>query len=200
VELNSGFYRFPEAHTVAAWCDASPPGFGFALKAHRSITHRHKLLGCGAQLQRQMATAGAFGSKLRALLFQLPPRWHANPQRLREFLQSLPAPGSCAFEFRDPDWQCPAVVDALREFSAGFCQFDLAGYRTPEIVTARLIYLRLHGPVEAYGGRYPETELRRLAERATDWRRQGHEVLIFFDNDRQAAAIRDALRLRELTD
>ncbi len=192
VEINSSFYRLPSPAVVDQWLVSVPDNFLFALKGSRYITHMKKLRDCAVPLAAFLAIARRFGEHLGAVLFQLPPRWRVNPERLAGFLALLPEDLRVAIEFRDPSWHVEPVYDLLREHAVGLCQFDLGGLRSPPVVTAGLVYLRLHGPQEAYAGSYAETDLRTWAERLRAWEREGHEVFVFFDNDQDACAVRDA--------
>jgi uncharacterized protein YecE (DUF72 family) len=199
VEVNGSFYHLPEAATFTAWREQTPQGFLFALKAPRSITHMHKLRNCAQPLAPFLARARLLGPKLGPLLFQLPPRWHANPRRLAEFLAELPAGLRYAFELRDPSWHTDAVYGVLRERNAAFCIFDLAGFTAPLTVTADFVYLRLHGPSEhPYQGSYGEPQLRDWAARARQWAGRGaKDVYLYFDNDQAGYAVRNALSIRK---
>jgi uncharacterized protein YecE (DUF72 family) len=196
VEINSSFYRFPSEQAIDGWLGAVPPGFRFALKVSRYITHQKKLKDCAEPLRRFLDQAALLGDRLGPLLFQLPPRWRVNLERLAAFADLLPPDLGCAFEFRDPSWHDPAVYDLLASRGLAFCQFEIAGLRTPDVVTAGLVYVRLHGPGrEAYRGSYSDEVLAGWAERARRWAGDGKEVWIFFDNDEAGYAVRDALRL-----
>jgi uncharacterized protein YecE (DUF72 family) len=199
VEVNGTFYGLPEPATFLDWREGTPEGFLFALKAPRAITHLHKLRNCGAPLDLFLARARLLGPKLGPLLFQLPPRWHANPVRLASFLDQLPSGLRYAFELRDPSWHDPAVYRVLQERNAAFCVYDLAGFTTPHVVTADFVYVRLHGPrPEAYSGSYGEPQLRDWAARARQWAgRGGKDVYLFFDNDQAGYAVRNATSIRK---
>jgi len=197
VEVNNSFYRLPEASTFRLWDDETPDGFPFAVKAPRTITHLKKLRNAAGSLELFLGRVQHLGEKLGPILFQLPPRWHANPQRLGEFLELLPNRHRYAFEFRDRTWHCPEVYRLLAEHDAAFCIYDLGTFTAPLEVTADLVYLRLHGPGEqAYTGSYADATLRTWAGRAKRWaRREERDVYIFFDNDQNAYAVKNALRL-----
>lgn len=198
VEINATFYRVPQPDTFAAWRRAVPPGFRFALKAPRSITHRRRLRGCEEILSEFLARIRLLGPALGPVLFQLPPRWHRNSARLAAFLPLLPRDVRFAFEFRDPSWHDAEVYALLRAVRSAFCIYDLAGFHSPDVVTADMVYLRLHGPRRAYGGCYRAPALRTLAGQLRAWRRRGNEVYVFFDNDEAAYAARNAILLNDL--
>jgi uncharacterized protein YecE (DUF72 family) len=199
IEINSSFYGFPSPKAIRSWLDAVPAGFRFALKASRYITHRKKLKDCGEPLQRFLDWCGYFGDRLGPVLFQLPPRWRVNPDRLAAFLDLLPPDLDCAFELRDPSWHTKAVYDLLAARRSAFCQFEIGGLRAPDRITADMIYIRLHGPGEdAYCGSYPDKILKGWVERVCRWLEEGKEVWLFFDNDEAGYAALDALRLSSM--
>lgn len=198
VEINNTFYRLPAMDSIEHWLAQTPKDFSFALKASRYITHMKKLRDCATALFEFLSLARHFGDRLAAILLQLPPHWHVNHDRLADFLRLLPDDLRFAMEFRDPSWHVEDTYRLLREYGVAFCQFDLAGFHSPPVVTAGLVYVRLHGPGEAYAGSYDEDELKRLAESLKAWDREGHDVHVFFDNDRDACAVSNALVLQQL--
>lgn len=198
VEINNTFYSLPRTETLRSWRDETPEGFRFACKASRFITHMKKLGDPERSVRRFFETIEALEPKLGPVLFQLPPRWHVNVPRLRAFLASLPADHRYAFELRDETWFTEDVLAALREHGAAFCLYDLAGRQSPEHVTADLVYIRLHGPGQAYQGQYRDAVLRRWARKMQGWSREGREVYCYFDNDEQGFAAQDAERLQSL--
>ncbi len=199
VEINNSFYRLPTVKAVQNWYAETPPGFLFAVKASRLITHLKKLHRCEAALETFFEVVEHFGAKLGPILFQLPPRWHLDLQRLRAFLQILPRRHAYAFEFRDPSWHCEPVYRLLADHDMAFCQFDIAGWQAPLVVTARLIYIRLHGPGSLpYTGSYTRAQLQEWAGRIRKWVGEGHEVFVFFDNDQYAYSVANARQLQQL--
>jgi uncharacterized protein YecE (DUF72 family) len=104
VEVNNTFYRLPESSTFAAWRQAVPASFAFAVKASRYLTHMKKLKEPAEPLDRFFSRARHLGDRLGPVLFQLPPRWTVDVDRLHAFLRALPRRGRHAFEFREPTW------------------------------------------------------------------------------------------------
>lgn len=198
VEINNTFYKLPVVETLRSWSAHTPSGFIFAVKAWRVITHRKKLKGCRDAVDTFFELAATLKDKLGPVLFQLPPHWHCNTQRLREFLGLLPEDYRYTFEFRDPDWHNDEIYSLLTEHNAAFCIFELGDVRSPEVCTADFIYIRLHGPQGPYAGSYSARTLRRWAEKLTGWQAQGKDVYIFFDNDEAAYAVKNALLLDKL--
>lgn len=199
VELNNSFYRLPSAEAFREWARQAPPGFVFAVKASRYLTHMKKLKDPEAPLANVLGRARELGDHLGPVLYQLPPGWHVDVGRLRHFLSILPADFTHVVEFRDPTWYADAVREALAEFNVGFCVHDLRGEPTPEWVTGPVVYVRFHGPTaRAYAGRYTEAQLRLSAERIHGWRRAGRDVYAYFNNDDAGHAVTNARELRIL--
>ena len=196
VEINNSFYRTPNSSTIEDWRDGVPEGFFFTVKAPRTITHLKKLRNCAESVSLFLDRIQHFAPKLGPILFQLPPRWHCNPQRLEEFLTLLPDDQRFAFEFRDLTWHCQEVYELLAEKGAAFCVYDLETFTSPLEATTDFVYVRLHGPGErAYTGSYKHPTLRTWAGRAKRWaRREKRDVYIFFDNDQFGHAVKNAMR------
>ena len=200
VEINRTFYKLPAAGTMTAWRAQTPADFLFAAKASRFLTHRKKLKDPEEPVARLLGCVEALGEKLGPLLFQLPPRWRVNPERLERLLEVLPDRHRYAFEFRDPSWHAPKILELLSKRDAAFCIFDLAGKRSPIEVTADFVYIRLHGPGAAYQGSYEGRTLSGWARRIKGWSEAGKEVYCYFDNDEKAYAPYDALRLKAMVE
>jgi uncharacterized protein YecE (DUF72 family) len=199
VEINNTFYRMPDKSTLVRWREETPPSFRFAVKASRYLTHMKKLKDARRPLSEFCRRISVLGDRLGPVLFQLPPRWRVNVGRLAEFLKLLPKDIRCAFEFRDPSWFVQEVYDALADAGAAFCIYQFAGLLSPPVVTADLVYLRLHGPGrEAYRGAYTEQALAEWAAAVQAWKKEGRAVFCYFDNDEAGFAAHDADRLREL--
>src|SRR5437899_2355795 len=115
VEINRSFYRLPTYDQFHAWAEQtkSHSGFRFAVKASRYITHLKKLHNAEEGVNRLLSSAKGLGEQLGPFLYQLPPRWHANPVRLEEFIALLPRDHQAAFEFRDPTWFQTETLQAL---------------------------------------------------------------------------------------
>lgn len=196
VEINNSFYQLPSEKTLAAWRDGTPAGFLFAPKASRFITHMKKLRDPETPLALFLGRMETLGEKLGPILFQLPPHWGRNVERLEGFLRALPSGHRHAFEMRDPSWHHPEVYALLKAHNAAFCAFDLAGFQSPVELTADFAYIRLHGPsLAAYAGCYDAEALHGWATRIRGWR-DLHTVYVYFDNDQAGYAARNALELR----
>lgn len=200
VELNNTFYQLPKETSFDAWRDAAPVKFVYAVKGSRFITHMIKLKDPQRGLANFLPRAERLGRKLGPILWQLPPRWNANPERLDEFLAQLPRTHHYAVELRNESWMSDAVLEVLRKHNAAFCIYELAGYRTPIELTADWTYIRLHGPTSfKYQGSYTDQQMEEWAERIDGWRGSLKQVYVYFDNDDSAYAVNNALTLKRLT-
>lgn len=197
VELNNSFYKLPSGEAFENWRRATPAGFCFAVKASRFITHNKKLKDPENALHNFLPRAEALKEKLGPVLFQLPPRWRVNVERLRDFLQTLPRRHRYAFEFREPSWNTQSVYDTLRRYNAGYCIFELDCFQSPLEITADFTYVRLHGPGGKYQGCYSASTLRQWARRIAAWRGL-RAIYIYFDNDQAGYAAHNALELKRL--
>ena len=137
LEINHSFYQLPEKATLAHWRTQVPEGFRFAIKANRYITHNKKLKDPQEPVAKFMDRVVALEDTLGPILFQLPPRWHCNLDRLQQFLQTLPKGFAYSFEFRNRTWHCPEVYNLLANHGAAFCIFDLE--KTPQKRSLRQI-------------------------------------------------------------
>jgi uncharacterized protein YecE (DUF72 family) len=199
VEINNSFYKLPTIETFEKWRAAAPAHFTFAVKASRFITHMKKLKDPSTSSAKFFRAVEHLGQKLGPILFQLPPRWHLDIQRLEEFLAVLPTAYRYVFEFRDNTWLDPSAYQLLREYNAAFCVHDFADMKIPHEITADFTYVRFHGPTSTkYAGSYSEAQLRRWAEWIREQRTTLKAVYAYFNNDPGAAAVRNALTLKRL--
>jgi uncharacterized protein YecE (DUF72 family) len=141
----------------------------------------------------------ALKEKLGPILFQLPPKWKVNVERLREFLEALPRGFRYVFEFRNETWYTEEIYKLLQEYNCAFCIYELAGHRSPVKITADFVYLRLHGPTEnKYQGSYTRTSLKKWARQCLEWQSNKKDVFVYFDNDQEGYAAFNAVTLKEL--
>ncbi len=196
VELNTTFYRLPRADAVSRWRAETPSRFVFAAKGSRFITHMKRLLDPGPGLARYFEVVSRLGAKLAVVLWQLPPRWRANPERLDAFLAALPAGPRHAVEFRDPSWYSEEVCEVLARHGAAFCEHDLVPLAPPRL-TGGFRYLRFHGQTGKYEGRYGATALAPVARDLLAWRDRG-DAFVYFNTDHGGHAIHDARDLLAL--
>ncbi|MEX0841643.1 MAG: DUF72 domain-containing protein [Xanthobacteraceae bacterium] len=198
-ELNGVFYRTPTIETVRGWREQTPEDFIFAWKASKFITHWKRLtLKAKNNIELTESRLKLLGPKAGPVLFQLPPNFKANRERLASFLGLLPKRQRYAFEFRHKSWYEDDILDLLRDHGISLCLSDHCDAPAPWEVTARHVYVRGHGPTGAYAGRYPDKTLRAWARRIAEWKRQRRTVYVYFDNDERGAAPKDAKRLMKM--
>ncbi len=197
VELNNPFYRVPEPPTLERWRDAVPPGFRFAVKASRTITHARRLQGTAALVREFLGRAEVLGPALGPVLFQLPPTLPADLALLRKFLDELPRGQPWVVEFRHPSWQAPEVYELLGRAAVALC-IPVGGRVPPDLVTtASFVYFRMHAGA-APGGGFTDEQLTTWAARVRALLRAGKETYVYLNNDRHGHAPRDAERLSRL--
>lgn len=198
VELNNSFYHLPPPQTFNKWRRSVPDDFVFAVKASRYITHVKKLKVEKENVRLFFDSANKLQKKPGPVLFQLPPKWKMNTERLAAFLKLLPKKHQYSFEFRDQTWYHEDVYTLLRKHNCAFCIYELAGHLSPLIITSDFVYIRLHGPGGKYAGSYSSTQLKKWAEQCKQWQQEGKNIYIYFDNDQLGYAA-FAQTLQELT-
>ncbi len=199
VEVNSTFYRLARETAVARWAEQTPPGFVFAVKASRYLTHVRRLRDLGAPLERFRAPLAPLGPKHGPTLWQLPPDFRRDDERLAGALARLP-PGRHAFEFRHPSWFADDVLALLRAHRVALViAHDGRPERTtsPVALTTDFTLVRFHFGARGRGGNYSERELREWAARLAELRGDA-AVFAYFNNDWGALAVGNARRLRAL--
>jgi uncharacterized protein YecE (DUF72 family) len=197
VEVNSTFYRLASPKAVAAWVEQTPDDFIFALKASRYLTHVRRLrdVAQGAHRFYEGVEPLIGTPKLGPTLWQLPENFVRDDERLRDALGQLPQGRHC-FEFRHPSWFAPEVYELLREHAVALVIGDhpKRPFQTHEF-TADWTYVRLHHGHRGRRGNYSESELQTWRRRIARWRRRA-EVFVYFNNDREGFAVRNALWLK----
>jgi uncharacterized protein YecE (DUF72 family) len=198
VEINNTFYQLPDVETFVQWREAVPAGFQFAAKASRYLTHMKKLRDPEEPVAHFLEGVRALGDRRGPVLFQLPPNWKVNVERLRSFLAVLPREGRYAFEFRHASWFDERVYEVLRAAGAAFCIHDLATQPSPEVVTADFVYVRLHGTHGPYQGSYDQQVLAGWAGALSTWAGQGKAIYCYFNNDERGYAVQNARTLLDI--
>jgi uncharacterized protein YecE (DUF72 family) len=205
VELNNTFYRLPEAGQFDRWREQVPDGFVFAVKASRFLTHFKRLIDPEEPLDRLLSRAAHLGPALGPILYQLPPNWVPPTHRFDAFLRALPkrlADGgrrlTHVIEFRDPRCYASELLAGLERHGVTLCVHDMAGIKSPRVLVGPSVYVRLHGYGTKYGGSYPPHALEEWAMWLTDARSTGRDGYVYFNNDRDAHAVRNAETLKNL--
>lgn len=203
VEVNNTFYQLPKRETFERWRKGTPENFCFALKASRFITHVKRLKEPEKSLDLFYRAASGLGEKLGPVLFQLPPSWKINLDRLAAFLSILRRRRAwreipVVLEFREKSWLCREVYRLLEEHRVSLCLADFAQLPIDGPITAPLVYIRRHGPAGLYASKYSEAFLREEAKRLKRWLKEGRDVYIYFNNDAQGWAVENALTLQSI--
>jgi uncharacterized protein YecE (DUF72 family) len=198
VELNASFYRMPSEKAFRSWKATAPEGFCFAVKGHRYVTHLKKLRDVNEHLERFFERVRLLEEALGPILFQLPPRWNCNLDRLQGFLALLPSDLRFAIEFRSTSWLNEEVFSVLEEHGTALCIASLPNFDCPVRSTAPYAYIRFHGAQQIYAGRYREDELRWWAEQISFCLADGRDVYAYFNNDAHGYAVENALQLKEM--
>lgn len=198
VEINNSFYRLPRAETFDSWREQAPVDFLYAVKANRFITQAKKLKDCEEPIARMMAPTRHLGRALGPILYQLPPMLGMNLERLEAFLKLLPTDLTHVFEFRDKSWYSDATLELLDRFGAGFVAHDFPGKASPRWAAGNVAYVRFHGGIGKYYGRYSDEVLLDWSDWMLGQARAGRSIWAYFNNDGDAAAIHDALTLKAM--
>ena len=198
VEINATFYRVPQESTFDGWREKAPPGFRYAVKANRFLTHLKKLLDCAEETERFMELARRIGPALGPILTQLPPSLHKDVARLDAFLGGLPRDLEHVVEFRHRSWYDEQVLACLDAHDAGFVAHDLAGLVSPRWASGRTAYVRFHGTSGRYRGRYSDAQMEEWAAWLREQSALGRTAWAYFNNDIHGHAIEDARTLKAM--
>jgi uncharacterized protein YecE (DUF72 family) len=199
VEVNSTFYRLARRRAVESWIRDTPPGFVFSVKASRFLTHVKRLTGIGDGIKRfyeplePLIEAGRLGP----VLWQLPANFTRDDERLRTWIEALPA-GRQTIELRHPSWFVEPVFETLRGAGIALTVGDHPQRPFQALLaTTDWWFVRFHYGARGRAGNYSATELATWARRIAQWRRQ-REVYCYFNNDWEGFAPNNALTLRRL--
>ena len=224
VEINSSFYSLQRPTSYESWSAQTPDDFVFAVKGSRFVTHMKRLLDPETTLANYFASGLlALGPKLGPILWQLPPNFGFDVERVTAFLDALPRttaeaaalaerhderlegrshtttdedrPLRHALEVRNQTFVCQEFTDLMREKDAAIVVASAAG-EWPQIeeVTTDFMYVRLHGDEDLYASGYPDRSLDDWARKIRAWRESG-DVYAYFDNDAKGHAPHDAQKL-----
>jgi len=177
VEIDYTFYRMPNPKTIDAWKAATPEKFKFTLKASQQITHRQRLKIPSEALDYFVSVVPGLGGRLGLVLFQLPPFFKCDQQKLEMFLSALPRGVTSAFEFRHDSWFTQEVYRLLRKYNVGLCVHDADDHTTPMEITAPFTYVRLRRSV------YDAEQKSEWQGRFRGWARDGIEVFAYIKHE-----------------
>jgi uncharacterized protein YecE (DUF72 family) len=203
VELNASFYRWPGTKQFERWGETLPGDFRMAYKASRWITHARRLRDPeGAWATRLHDAWRGLGAHAGPALLQLRPDHERDDDRLDEFLSRLDPRIPVAVELRHPSWHVEVVFELLQRHGAAYVVMSGAGLPCVLRATAPFVFVRLHGPSHdrLYEGSYSGADLQWWAERIGEWLSDGRDVWVYFNNDLEGNAVRNAQQLRRLVD
>ncbi|MFI7585725.1 DUF72 domain-containing protein [Spongisporangium articulatum] len=198
LELNGSFYHWPKDASFAAWKQRVPRGFRFAVKAPRGLTHARRLRSPEVWVERIVRSYDVLGAYAGPLLLQLPGTLPRDDAALDGVLRALPARVPAAVEFRHESWLHDDVFDLLTRRNAAYVV--MSGAHLPCVLrrTSDLVYVRMHGPdpEHLYAGSYSDVDLGWWAERVREWTGAGAQVQVYFNNDGEGHAVRNAWTLK----
>lgn len=198
VEINSSFYHLPKPETFEKWRKQAPEGFCYGVKANRFITQAKKLLDCEEPLERMLSSARHLGDCLGPILYQLPPSFGLNLERLESFLRLLPNDVTNVFEFRDKSWYMPETYRLLDRYGASLCLHDMSASATERVAVGPVSYIRFHGGKGKYWGRYSDEGMLGWADWIVEQARQCKSSYCYFKNDMFGHSLKDAQTLRSM--
>lgn len=199
VEINATFYRFFKDQTYNKWYENAPDTFRYVLKAPKLITHRKYLENIEYTIHEFYRSASILDNKFGLILLQLAPQTPYDPKRLSNALLTFKNPKKIAVEFRDTKWFTEEIKNLLKSAGSAFCSTDSPKIRLMDWVTADTAYIRLHGRKQWYNYNYSLEELQKISELSKRMITLGaKEVYIFFNNDVNAYAPKNALALMEM--
>ncbi|MGF6847031.1 uncharacterized protein YecE (DUF72 family) [Chitinophaga sp. W3I9] len=189
IEINSSFYKVPQAATVKKWADSVPDDFVFTFKLWRDITHVKQLAFQEADVIRFMEVINEAGAKKGCLLIQFPPgvtvEQYGQVEQLLDIVQGInPADGwKVALEFRHSSWYIGEVYELADEYECSIVLHDIPKSRNERLnAKADFVYLRFHGPAGDYKGGYTDDYLAQRAKEIRAWIKEGKEVYVYFNN------------------
>ncbi len=198
VEVNMSFYRTPQEKMLKKWKEKTSDDFIFAMKMNRYITHLLKLKNVEEPLNRSIQRYRVLNDKLGVILYQLPPSLKKDIGLLRDFLELLPKDIRHAVEFRNDTWICKETFAILEKLNVAYCIVSAPKLKCELEITSKFSYIRFHGVDEWYRYNYTNKELEWWAEKICGFMNKGIDVFAYFNNDFEAYAPFNALKLREL--
>jgi uncharacterized protein YecE (DUF72 family) len=192
LELNVTFYRFPQLSFLQRWYDNSPAGFRFAVKAPRLITHYKRFNDCRSLLDDFYLTVGdGLKEKLGTILFQLPPKYGYDPEKLELIISQLNNRFLHAIEFRDISWWNKKVQKKLQEAGIIFTGISHPTLPGDVVINNETVYYRFHGVPKLYYSSYGNNFLKKIADKIGRDKKV-KDVYLYFNNTADVAAIENA--------
>jgi len=197
LELNVTFYRFPQLSFTKGWYNKSPEAFSFSVKAPRAITHYKKFTDTEGLISDFYGVISeGLKEKLGCVLFQMPPSYNYTEEKLEKIISSLDSSFNNVVEFRHISWWDDKVYKKLAKHNITFCGMSHPLLPNDVITNTPVLYYRLHGVPQLYRSPYSPRELEKLADEIKRSRKV-KQAFIYFNNDIETAAIRNAKQLIE---
>lgn len=203
VELNVTFYRLPKKEIFKAWYEKTPMDFKFSVKASRFITHIKRLKNCDEALNIFFKRTNLLRNKISCVLWQLPPKFKIDEERLANFIKNLKRFKKIrqVFEFRHESWYTKKIFSLLKKNNISLCIADWPPFSVNGPITAKFVYIRKHGhEARLYDGCYSNTQLKKDATKIKNFIRDGKKVYIYFNNDAHGYAVKNAITLKKMLD
>lgn len=203
-EINYSFYHLPRPETFRNWAARVPDDFCFAVKASRFITHIKRLLDVEEPWRKFVQNAVELHGHLGPILLQFPPGFRKDVDRLSRFFtiahKAAPTRSrlKLVLEFRHESWLADEVYALLRRHRAAWCIADGAKYPRKDLVTADFAYIRYHGRSRMFASDYSRAELEEEAKLIGRYVRDGLDVHVYFNNDAEGYAVKNARMLKRL--
>jgi uncharacterized protein YecE (DUF72 family) len=198
VEINATFYRLPEESTFDGWCKKAPEGFLYAVKGSRAVTHLKRLKPGARSFKLLLDRSRRLRNHLGPYLWQLPPNFSKNAERLGAFLKTLPRHLEHAVEFRHASWFDSEISALLKRHKVAMVAVSSRKRPMHWEVTSDFVYIRFHGLESGPAHNYTDRELEPWAEHLRCCARQGIKGYVYFNNDVNTRAPVNALRLMEM--
>ena len=198
VEINNTFYRLPEEKTFKKWEEATKADFRYSVKVSRFITHIKRLKNIDDALNLFLSRVSLLKNKTGPVLYQLPPSFKINMERLESFLLLLPKNITHVIEFRNDSWFTDEVFVLLKKHHVSFCIHDMSNIDCPCTETSSTIYIRFHGYEGVYEGSYSEDALQKWVNYIKGKLKDGYDVYAYFNNDINAYAVENAKTLKRM--
>lgn len=201
VEINYSFYHLPSVESFVKWKEAVPGDFIFSVKISRFITHIKRMKNIEDSWKKFYERASKLGSKLGPFLLQLPPYFKQSQEhlaRLENFFNFSGLKDKIACEFRDSGWKNEQTYDLLKKYDCAWVMADAPEEHKSEIVTAKIVYIRMHGAHRRSTNLYTAANMKNLAEKIKSFLEKGLEIYVYFNNDTDGHAIMNARQLVSL--
>ena len=208
VENNASFYRIAGAGTYKTWVRMTPEHYKFSMKLNRLITHIHRLTlndEVEERVRYILDTTQVLGSRMGAMVIQLPPNLRYDLDTLNAFLsfftteiRSREYHFDIAIEFRNKHWFNESVYSVLKEHNVALIAGQSSRYPLVRHITADVAYIRMHGPEKLFASKYTEAQLNEWAEYIKTITTEVRRVYVYFNNDFYGYAIENALYLKKV--